>query len=61
MGSTCINKVKLVSHGFRRRPAGASNMLCEGGGGGKLSFMLPVGVKLRRRGVDPSARLLVRP
>lgn len=36
-------------------------MLCEGGGGGKLSFMLPVGVKLRRRGVDPSARLLVRP
>lgn len=34
-------------------------MLWDGGGGGKLSFMLPVGVKLRLRGVDAS--VLVRP
>ena len=36
-------------------------MLCEGGGGGSASRMLPVGVRLRRRGVPPSAWLRARP
>ena len=36
-------------------------MLWDGGGGGVVSFMLPIGVRLRRRGVLPSAWLLARP
>jgi hypothetical protein len=36
-------------------------MLWEGGGGGSDSFMLALGVRLRRRGVAPSAWLLERP
>ena len=44
------------------QPAGESSMLCEGGGGGSASRMLPVGVRLRRRGVvPPSAWLRARP
>ena len=36
-------------------------MLWDGGGGGVVSFMLPIGVRLRRRGVPPSAWLFARP